>query len=527
MPLSGSEQPSALDGKEGRRISRIAQIRKAIKEAKADHTVTITHENYRSEPSSPRTTRRSSRGRGKTCLVGPWSTGGADPGREHDLGAEEGGRRSRPAASNDALENARDRRLLHPHGARRTASRAEALATTIADAIGGAKGKKVSVAALQDIYGTDLVKSFSDAWQKLGGKIAARVDLRAQPAGLQEAGQDLVAPKPDAFVFFDFQDTYLKVATELLKTHKWKPSRSFATDSLAISTLGQCGGATVEGLRGVAPGSPRFGAGARRSSASGRRDRRPKYRQPFDAAGIRRDRALLPLRGRRRVDEGLPDEDPGPRRSASPPGTKYGWRQLSEAIRALEAGKDIDYEGASGPIDMRAARRDQAGRPDRRRLRRLPVQERASRAYGSVSVPPTGKGVESFPVHYVTPRIPGVTPAAAGDRRDPAPRVPRALPGAKGAKGKKKTPKKKHNSGEVTQALAESVAPGRRPASPGGMPERLAQGGGEAEDRRVLLVVEHPVPLLAAQGRFRPPPRRTSGPASFARAPPETVSCSG
>jgi hypothetical protein len=36
----------------------------------------------------------------------------------------------------------------------------------------------------------------------------------------------------------------------------------------------------------------------------------------------------------------------------APGGTKYSWQQLPEAIRALQDGEDIDYTGASGPIDM-------------------------------------------------------------------------------------------------------------------------------------------------------------------------------
>jgi branched-chain amino acid transport system substrate-binding protein len=37
---------------------------------------------------------------------------------------------------------------------------------------------------------------------------------------------------------------------------------------------------------------------------------------------------------------------------SSPPGTPYTWEQLPEAIKALQNGDDIDYQGASGAIDM-------------------------------------------------------------------------------------------------------------------------------------------------------------------------------
>src|SRR5581483_2443846 len=40
---------------------------------------------------------------------------------------------------------------------------------------------------------------------------------------------------------------------------------------------------------------------------------------------------------------------------SGPPGTKYTWEQLPQAVKALENGDDIDYEGASGPININDA----------------------------------------------------------------------------------------------------------------------------------------------------------------------------
>jgi hypothetical protein len=38
--------------------------------------------------------------------------------------------------------------------------------------------------------------------------------------------------------------------------------------------------------------------------------------------------------------------------SVSRDGTKYGWENLEDAISAVLDGKDINYEGASGPVDL-------------------------------------------------------------------------------------------------------------------------------------------------------------------------------
>jgi branched-chain amino acid transport system substrate-binding protein len=35
-----------------------------------------------------------------------------------------------------------------------------------------------------------------------------------------------------------------------------------------------------------------------------------------------------------------------------PGGDKYTWERLPEAIEALQNGDDIDYEGASGPVNL-------------------------------------------------------------------------------------------------------------------------------------------------------------------------------
>jgi hypothetical protein len=38
----------------------------------------------------------------------------------------------------------------------------------------------------------------------------------------------------------------------------------------------------------------------------------------------------------------------------NPPGKAYTWKQLPKAIDALRSRKDIDYVGASGPLDLNA-----------------------------------------------------------------------------------------------------------------------------------------------------------------------------
>ncbi len=37
---------------------------------------------------------------------------------------------------------------------------------------------------------------------------------------------------------------------------------------------------------------------------------------------------------------------------SAPGGDPYTWEELPEAIEALQNGDDIDYQGASGPLDL-------------------------------------------------------------------------------------------------------------------------------------------------------------------------------
>jgi branched-chain amino acid transport system substrate-binding protein len=443
VPLSGSQQAVGLAGQKAANLA-VGQIRKAIGEVKSDHSITLYSENYRSEPQIAQQTADKLQKQGTSCFVGPWTAADA-PGVVNEVAVRHKVLLITPAASGDSLftlqEPSRDE--VNPYLTRTAAPdrlQGPALAQVVADSIGGAKGKKVSIGTYKSIYGRDLTKSFSDAWVKRGGKVAARVVYEPNLPDYKKQAQELVAPRPDAFVFFDFAETYTRLATELLKTHKWSSAKSFATDSLAISGFGQGGGAIVEGLRGVAPGAPRFGADAtafQRLYAAGGR---PQFRQPFDAQTF--DAVVLCYlsavaagsnKGYRMARQ--------VREVSAPPGTKYTWRQLPDAIRALESGKDIDYQGASGPIDM-----DRLGNPTASFYDVYRYENVRLATYGIVSVPPAGDKVQTYPVRFITPKIPGAAPPAATGPTGAT--GASGASGAAGAKGTKSKRKRRSPSGK-------------------------------------------------------------------------------
>jgi branched-chain amino acid transport system substrate-binding protein len=120
----------------------------------------------------------------------------------------------------------------------------------------------------------------------------------------------------------------------------------------------------MEGIRGTAPGTPSPEAISAAGAALGRADISEAFdrlytqspprdvdRGTFDAQNF--DAVILCYLAA--VAAGSTDgEDMAAelRDVTGPPGTKYTWQQLPQAIEALENGEDIDYLGAAGEIDL-------------------------------------------------------------------------------------------------------------------------------------------------------------------------------
>jgi len=162
---------------------------------------------------------------------------------------------------------------------------------------------------------------------------------------------DLVFREDDGWVIVDFPETYQKVGPALVRTGDWDPKKTFITDGLAASALPKDAGRdATEGMRGTAPGSPDSGSASEAfdklyTDASG------PERQTFDAQNF--DAVMLCYLAA--VAAGSTNgEDMAKELQdlTGPGGDKFTWEQLPDAIKALENGDDIDYEGASGPINL-------------------------------------------------------------------------------------------------------------------------------------------------------------------------------
>jgi ABC-type branched-subunit amino acid transport system substrate-binding protein len=329
----------------------VDEIRRAAAKAGARHRVTISHADYQSLPMPAVQLAGKMVDQGASCLLGPW--GGGETARVVSrIATPKKVLQMTPSASGAALSRADDsgylQRLVPPDRLQ-----ADALAELIDEELrGGARGKKVNVAASDSDYGKQLVAGFKDAWTGKGGTIAQTVLLqRNQPTYDEEIGK-LASVDPDAWVFFEFTDVYGRVANDLLGRSEtnFSPKRTFATDSLAHSRLLTSAPQASDGLRGVAISAPRRGEAARefdkRFKAKGDEKRQTFDAQQFDAVVLC---YLSAVAAGSTKGEDMADHV---REVSAPPGRKFTWLQLDQAVKALQAGLEIDYDGASGSINM-------------------------------------------------------------------------------------------------------------------------------------------------------------------------------
>lgn len=358
VPLTGDLADFGPPGRKAADLA-IGEIEKAIEQTGADHTVTIQHEDTQTDPqASVQAARKLTGPFGATCLTGAWAS--ADTlAVTRSVTTRENVLQLSPASTSDEITGLTDDGLVN-----RTTPpdsfQGPALAAVVEEPLGGADGKVVNIGARNDAYGTGLADTFAEAWESRGGRIGEKVVYDPQQPSYDSEARAIVSGDPDAWVIVDFPETFQEIGPALVRTGDWDPARSFVTDGLASDNLPEDVGRRVtEGLRGTAPGVPD------ESKAAAAFDRLWKdaggpERQTFDAQNF--DAVMLCYLAS--VAAGSTDgADMAEALQAvsGPGGQQFTWDQLPEAVEALQRGDDIDYQGASGPIDLNEAGDPTAG----------------------------------------------------------------------------------------------------------------------------------------------------------------------
>jgi ABC-type branched-subunit amino acid transport system substrate-binding protein len=353
VPLSGGLADFGPPGQKAADVA-IDVINDGIDEAGVDHTVNIVHEDDcggDDQQCAVQAARKMVESDGASCIAGAWASADTIPTAE-SVAIPEQVLLISPASTSDEITGLDDSGLVN-----RTSPpdsfQGPTLSTYLVEkALGGAEGNTVNIGARNDAYGTGLDDTFSTAWEAAGGTIGEDVVYDIKLPNYDTEAEQIVSGNPDGIVIVDFPETYNKVGPALVRAG-FDPTETFVTDGLISGDLAASAGAdAVNGLRGTAPGVP---DGDPSEEAFNKlytaADPKDVDRQTFDAQNF--DAVMLcylaAVAAGSTDGQDMADEV---RDISGPPGDQFTFEQLPEMIDALENGDDIDYQGASGPIDM-------------------------------------------------------------------------------------------------------------------------------------------------------------------------------
>jgi ABC-type branched-subunit amino acid transport system substrate-binding protein len=364
LPLSGSARSL---GESGEKASEIAldRMEQAYEAAGSDHNVRIVTEDQGSDTDSAvDSAKELVDGDRASCLTGPWSSEGvADVA--HDVAIPAKILEISPVGVSEDVTELRDQDLI-VSTALPLSTEGGAIAKAIERSLGGASGYTANVAASTDPSSDTITQDFIEAWQDEDGTVGGQIVLAPPPLSSSTSddsdsssstyssqASQLTSNSPDAVLVIDDLTGFAEFAPALSSSFGWDPATAWGNDQLISPGLPEeLGTDAVEGMRALAPGAPKDEEATSAfvdefKSAPPRKVKlAPHATQQFDATILCYLAAVAAgsTDGQKMADKLIDITAPG--------GTQYSWQQLPDAIKALEDGEDIDYTGASGPIDM-------------------------------------------------------------------------------------------------------------------------------------------------------------------------------
>ena len=346
VPLTGDLAPYGAAGEKAGELAG-QEIDAAIKTAKSDDTVNVVAEDGASDDQGGVQAARKLIADGATCISGDYAST-ATVAVARSVTIPEGVLLISPASTADALSDLDDEglfaRTAPPDGLQ-----GKALADRMEEELGGLKGKTINIGARNDLYGTGFADSLAAELEERGATVGAKVIYDPEQPSYNSEADEIVSGDPDNFVIIDFPETFAKLGPALVRTGNWKAEDTFITDGLNSTELvEEVGGEATEGMLGTAPGT--FSGNAPKAFEELYEAAPGPKRNLFDSTTF--DNVILCYLAA--VAAGSSD---GAEMAEAvvdvtgPPGKKVTFEQLPEAIEALENGEDVDYEGASGPVD--------------------------------------------------------------------------------------------------------------------------------------------------------------------------------
>jgi ABC-type branched-subunit amino acid transport system substrate-binding protein len=361
LPLTGLSKALGRSGEKASDLA-IERIEQATGETDSDHAVrAVLEDQGKDDDAASEAAKALINGDGASCLTGPWSPEAVAQTAD-DIAIPSKVVQIAPVPANEEVVELNDRDLVNSTALPESLE-GSAFSEAIEGDLGGADGYTVNVAASNDSYGDTLAQDFIEAWQDEDGTVGGQVVLA--PALLSSSSstgtssvysaqaQQITSGSPDAVVVIDDVNGFSLLAPALSSSFGWDPSTAWVSDQLVSPGIpALVGSEAVDGMRGLAPGTPNGEAAAsafvQEFKSAEPRDvkQAPFAAQQFDAIVLCYLAAVAAgsTDGQEMADELIDITAPG--------GDEFSWQRLSDAVKALEDGEDIDYLGASGPIDM-------------------------------------------------------------------------------------------------------------------------------------------------------------------------------
>jgi ABC-type branched-subunit amino acid transport system substrate-binding protein len=346
VPLTGDLSPFGPPGRKAADLA-VAQIEQATQAAESEARVSVQHADTETASQAAVQAARRLISNDAGCLAGAWASSNTIP-----VGTSVAARQRvpliSPASTSAEITDLDDNGFVF-RVAPSDNLQATALADTVERELGNSEGT-VSLAARNDAYGEGFINGFKQAWEQRGGTTTGPVLYDPQqPSYNSEAGR-IVRGNPDAFVIIDFPDTFARMGAALVRTGDFDATKLFTADGLASDEIPEgVPRRALAGAKGTRPGTPERGEAVERFNTL-YEDAGGPARGTFDAHNF--DATMLCFLGAaaagsadgREIQEQL-------RAVSGPPGTKFNFLQLEDALRAIQEGDDIDFDGVTGPID--------------------------------------------------------------------------------------------------------------------------------------------------------------------------------
>jgi ABC-type branched-subunit amino acid transport system substrate-binding protein len=345
VPLTGQLAPFGGPGGQAAQLAG-EQVNAAATAAGVDLSLELIQEDTKTDPQGAQeAATKLIDSDGVAALAGPWATGETTAVAEN-VSVAAGIPVVTPSATLPEITDLEDDGLVF-RTAPSDALQGQVLAQVMAEEIG--TDTSVTTASRNDAYGNALVREFTAAWEAAGGSVANNVSYNPEaPSVNSEAGQ-IVSGSPGAWMIIDYADAWGKMGPALVRTGQWDPARTFTGDGLRSNSLPEATSeAATEGMRGTAPTSLEAPAGAAFDALWTSEIGEP--RQTYDSNNF--DAVIMIALAAAAAGSADPADIAEQLPNISKEGTKYTFENLQAAFEALQNGEDIDYEGASGPLDF-------------------------------------------------------------------------------------------------------------------------------------------------------------------------------